>query len=84
MARAYICIETEEPAANDQRRIWARVCDVSGELVMVKVDADADEASIAQAVNGIIAAQAQAVDDERSRLEAELAAITARLAELQG
>jgi len=84
MARSYINIENEEMAANGQRRIWARVCGVSGELVMVKVDPDTDDATIEQMVNNILAAQEQTVTDERARLEAELAAITARLAELQG
>lgn len=82
--RAFICVEREEPAANGQRRVWARVCDVSGELVMVKVDQGADEAAVATAVNAVIAAQEQSAEEERVRLKAELADIQARLAALVG
>ncbi len=82
--RAFISVDREETAANGQRRIWARVCGVSGELVMVKVDQGADETAIAAAVNGVIAAQEQSAEEERARLEAELAAIQARRGELEG
>ena len=53
--RRYQSIDREEPAAHGQRRVWARVA--RGEVIMVKVPGDADEAHIESVVNAVIDAE---------------------------
>jgi hypothetical protein len=75
-------VDREEPAANDQRRVWARVA--PGEVIMVKVPSGADEAHIESVVNAIIDAEeaAHAAQPTIIELQQQIAELQAQLQSL--
>jgi uncharacterized protein YceH (UPF0502 family) len=80
--RRYQSIDREEPAAHGQRRVWARVG--RGEVIMVKVPGDADEAHIESVVNAIIDAEeaVHAAQPTITELQQQIAELQAQLQSL--